>query len=194
MSWRVSLSLLVAFGVVPGLAAQVPANCKHVCNQTYALCIAASCDPQTGQCGVCDATDGSCGFCYVFEGESCSYGSECADLQPSGSTVYSTYSERLTTQFGFQVLTCKGSKSSADCMDAKCTLTGETVVLKDKDGQEHEVPTAVCGCRLTPGGGSTLGGQCNAANCSATWSVAGGVLENLPHCEPGETGGAANPQ
>jgi len=177
-------SFLAAAGFLVGqhaALAQVPANCPNVCDQKYALCIAASCNPATGQCGQCDKTDGSCGYCYVFEGKSCSYGTACSNLKPSGKTVYSTYSERLSADFGFKVLTCASAKSSTDCMDGKCTLTGKTVTLTDK-GNKVQIPTAICQCKVNPGGGATLGGQCNTANCSATWSVAGGVLAQLPRC------------
>ena len=174
---------------LPG-AAQVPENCPNVCNQTYALCIAASCDADTGQCGQCDATDGSCGYCYVFEGESCSYNAPCDQVAPSGDTVYSTYSEVLAAQYGFQVMTCPSPTHTADCMDGKCTLTGNTVTLTDKSGQQQEIPTAICQCRInTPGGGGTLGGQCNEQNCSAVWSTAGSVLDSQPACVGGDSAG-----
>jgi hypothetical protein len=177
------LPLLVLFvGSLHAALAQVPPDCPNVCDQKYALCIAASCDPKTGLCGSCDKTDGSCGYCYVLEGKSCSYGTACSTLQPTGSTVYSTYSERLSADFGFKVLSCDSSPQSADCMDGKCTLTGKTVTLTDKAGHAVTIPTAICQCKVNGGGGATLGGQCNAAHCSATWSVAGGVLQKLPHC------------
>jgi len=169
--------------------AQVPPGCPNVCNQKYALCIAASCNPATGQCGQCNATDGSCGYCYVFEGQSCSYGTACADLKPSGSTVYSTYSEVLSLDYGFKVMTCQGAKSTADCMDGKCTLTGKMVTLTDKSGKKHQIPTAICQCKLTDGPWSTLGGQCNTANCSAVWSTAGTeFLSTMPQCSQAAPG------
>jgi hypothetical protein len=180
-----ALALVGFLGIQYAVLAQVPANCPNVCDQKYALCIAASCDPKTGKCGQCDKTDGSCGNCYVFEGKSCSYNAPCSQVKPGGSTVYSTYSERLSTDFGLKVLTCQGAKYSADCMDGKCTLTGKKVTLTNSQGQKVQVPTAICQCKVNPGpgGGMTLGGQCNTANCSATWSVAGGVLESVPHCQ-----------
>ena len=183
--------LAAALLLLPGLLgarhaalAQVPPDCPNVCDQRYALCIAASCDPKTGQCGRCDKTDGSCGSCYVLEGKSCSYLAPCDKVQPSGSTVYSTYSERLSADFGFKVLTCPSTSSSysANCMDGKCTLTGKTVALTDTAGHKVQVPTAICQCKVNPGSGATLGGQCKAANCAATWSIAGAVLDKLPHC------------
>jgi hypothetical protein len=177
------LLLLGILGIHRAAVAQVPANCPNVCDQKYALCIAASCDPKTGSCGQCNKTDGSCGYCYVFEGKSCSYNTACSQLKPSGNTVYSTYSERLSADFGFKVLTCSSSKTSTDCMDGKCTLTGKTITLTNNKGVKVSVPTAICQCKVTQGGGATLGGQCNTANCSATWSVAGGVLESVPHCQ-----------
>lgn len=167
--------LLVAVALVFALpmSAQVPPGCPNVCNHTYALCIAASCD-SSGNCGACDKTDGSCGYCYVFQGESCSYGKSCSEVAPSGSTVYSTYSEVLAVSFGFQAMTCPKSAqaSAADCMDGACTLTGSTVTLTDKSGKPHQVPTAICQCTIGKGGGATLGGQCNSSNCSSIWSTA----------------------
>jgi hypothetical protein len=163
--------------------AQVPPGCPNVCNQKYALCIAASCDPKTGQCGQCSAPGGICGFCYVFEGQSCSYGKPCNELQPSGTTVYSTYSETLSLNYGFKALTCPPKTAAADCMDGKCTLTGKTVTLTDQTGKKHQIPTAICQCQLTTAGGSTLGGQCNMASCSAVWSTASpGFLSTMPQC------------
>lgn len=176
------LGLLVLLAGGRTALSQVPPGCPHVCKQEYALCIAASCDA-SGSCGACDKTDGSCGSCYVFKGESCSYGESCDKLQPSGDKVYSTYSERLSSEFGFKVLSCPNATSTANCMDGPCTRTGKTVTLTDKHGRKHQVPTAVCQCRITQGGGSTLGGQCTQANCSAIWSVAGGgLLAKLPQC------------
>lgn len=174
----------------------MPEDCPNVCNQKYALCIAASCDAQTGRCGECDATDGSCGYCYVFEGESCSYGLPCDQVAPSGDTVYSTYSEVLAIEYGFRVLTCPAPEMSADCMDGECTLTGRTVTLTDQDGNEREVPTAICQCRITPKGPDrTLGGQCDVKNCSAVWSTAGTVLDSQPACvgTAGSAGGSDQP-
>src|SRR5262249_31396001 len=96
---HIAFLLLVLLACAAVATVQVPSNCPNVCNQQYALCIAASCD-ETGSCGKCDASDGSCGYCYVFTGQSCSYGKPCSELAPSGQTVYSTYSEVLSSQFG----------------------------------------------------------------------------------------------
>lgn len=167
----------------------------ELCNHKYALCIAASCDPSTMtdtkiECGHCDKTDGSCGYCYVFEGKSCSYNAPCSDVQPSGNIVYSTYSEELSNRFGFDAIMCDDADSNtmhAGCMDAPCTLTGDTVSLTDMDGITHDIPTAICDCNVTDRGPkATLGAQCNTANCSAIWSTANdhadGVLGVVPQC------------
>lgn len=190
-----TLSLLLTFvccvalcmaGLAATVQAQVPADCPNVCTHRYALCIAASCD-EDGNCGECDATDGSCGYCYVFPGESCSYDTSCDELRPSGDTVYSTYSEVLTNVFDFKVMTCGSPSATADCMDAKCKLTGDTVTLPLGHAGElvDAVPTAICECRITEvPGGSTEGGDCNADNCSATWSTASvEFLSGQPQCE-----------
>ena len=165
----------------------------EVCNQKYALCIAASCDPDTIdgdtiECGHCDSDDGSCGYCYVFEGRSCSYNAPCSDVRADGDVVYSTYSEVLGLEYGFGALTCgEPDGRQADCMDAECRLTGETVELTNSLGVTQNVPTAICRCSLFHGEvQSTLGGKCNTANCSSIWSTAGdeygGVLSFLPQC------------
>lgn len=165
----------------------------EICDQKYALCIAASCDPDsidgdTIECGRCDADDGSCGYCYVFEGKSCSYNAPCSDVRPSGDIVYSTYSEVLSLEYDFGVLTCdEPGGLEAGCMDAECRLTGETVELTDSLGFTQNVSTAICRCRLFSGDQqSTLGGKCSTANCSSIWSTAGdhpgGVLSFVPQC------------
>ena len=130
--------LLALLGAAGPAAAQVPEDCPNVCNQTYALCIAASCDADTGRCGQCDATDGSCGYCYVFDGESCSYNAPCDQVAPSGDTVYSTYSEVLATQYGLQVMTCPSPTHPADCMDGKCMYPDRG----DRHADRQERPAA----------------------------------------------------
>ena len=157
-------------------------------------CHPDSIDGDKIECGRCDTDDGSCGYCYVFEGQSCSYGRECSEIESSGDIVYSTYSEELSGLYGFKALVCSDEqdKIMADCMDARCTLTGETVLLTDIAGFDMEIPTAVCECS-TPEQSSvktpidvsaTLGGNCNQDNCSAVWSSASdsysGVLNSVP--------------
>ncbi|HML95728.1 MAG TPA: hypothetical protein PKC29_09895 [Thermodesulfobacteriota bacterium] len=165
----------------------------EICDQRYALCIAASCDPDTMdgdtiECGRCDADDGSCGYCYVFEGKSCSYNAPCSDVIPDGDVVYSTYSEVLSQEYGLSVLTCSEPDGlQAGCMDAECRLTGETAEITDSLGVTRNVPTAICRCRLFSGNEqSTLGGKCDTANCSSIWSTAGdhggAALSFVPQC------------
>ena len=174
-----------------------------LCNHKYALCIAASCDPATMtdstiECGHCDRDDGSCGYCYVFEGLSCSYNAPCSEVRPSGNIVYSTYSQELSFGYGFKASLCGAEETvHVDCMDALCTLTGETVALEDVHGATSQIPTAICECRIrkespatTDKTTATLGGQCNTENCSAIWSTASdsarGVLDHVPQCTDSE--------
>lgn len=166
----------------------------ELCDQRYALCIAASCDPETIdgskiECGECESEDGSCGYCYVFEGLSCSFNAPCNEIEPIGNTVFSTYSEELSTNFGFKAQQCNEIQpQQANCMDAPCTLTGETVPVVDIFGETIMVPTAICDCEIInsdqPSG--TLGGQCNQANCSSVWStsteIRGSLLEQVAQC------------
>ena len=86
-------------------------------------------------------------------------------------------------------------KIMADCMDARCTLTGDSVILTDIVGFDMEIPTAICECSTfeqngvkTPVSASaTLGGNCNQDNCSAIWSTASdsyrGVLNTVHQCD-----------
>ena len=89
----------------------------EVCDQKYALCIAASCDhaimtDTTIECGQCDKTDRSCSYCYVFDGKSCYFDAPCSDVEPQDDVVYSTYSEALSLDFGFDILKCEGEQAS----------------------------------------------------------------------------------
>lgn len=172
------LALAVA-GVSPSFG-QAPADCpaNGVCNGTYALCIAASCDPNSGVCGVmqsgsdwvpCDQAGldaGTCGPCYVLTGQSCSYYEACAELPSDGLT--STYSEALLEGYGFQWKTCTSGVQGFDCMDGACTATGQTVTV---DGQQ--LATATCNCKPAGDKGHMQVNACGTVDCSASWSTAG---------------------
>ncbi len=150
LEWLFALLLLVPnLGGATAVFAQAPPECPgkgNVCNMRYALCIAASCDPQ-GECGKMETVDGrwvpcdqaglysgTCGPCYILTGESCSFNIPCSQLQDG--VLYSTYSEALLEQFGFgwtRSMPAKGETTSAsqttetsigwDCMDATCNPT-----------------------------------------------------------------------
>lgn len=80
-------------------------------------------------------------------------------------------------------------------MNAKCTLTGETVLLKDIAEFDMQIPAAICECRRFEDSNitthanisATLSGNCNQENCSAIWFAVSdtynGVLNSVPQCE-----------
>ncbi len=168
------LFLVLNLGGGASVLAQAPPECPgkgNVCLMIYALCIAASCDPQ-GECGKMETADGrwvpcdqaglysgTCGPCYILKGESCSFNIPCSQLQDG--VLYSTYSETLLEQFGFgwtKSMPTKGHATSPsqpaeistgwDCMDATCTPTGQIVTLWWELTQSWvEVKTATCGCK-----------------------------------------------
>ena len=168
------------------------------CNQQYALCISASCNSDTGVCGVmppsegsswvpCDqdgVDDGTCGVCYVFDGISQSDHNPtlgrpltCDELAPSGNSVHSTYSTILLDSYNFEepsisVSGCDvSSLTTADCMGGSCTLNGSQYDIT-LDGSP--IPTANCDCVMSTHSEGSFTYQAvsgAAADCSAVWSV-----------------------
>jgi len=170
-----------------------PGQCK--CDQTYALCIAASCNPATGECGVmappagspsgtewsaCDQQGleaGTCGPCYVFTGCSDSDRSPQNDGCPltcpeAADGLHSTFSETLVDEFPFAPKNC-GSGTGADCMGGACSQTGSTVTLTTSNGGKVAVPTAICTCVIsTQKETLNFQGLSSASiDCEAVWSV-----------------------
>ncbi len=163
----VSLIMLVQFLATSAVLAQVPDECPYVCNGTYALCISATCDDQ-GNCGQGDTTNSGGGYCYVFEGTSCSYYGPC---ETSG--LYSTYSENLLDTYGFQNQSCDALPGNSDCMGEICSLTGDSVKLKNiNTGETDTVPTANCECTTPVSGAGTFQAlYLNEGNCTVNWST-----------------------
>lgn len=208
-----SRALSLAFVLAGSAAAfaQVPPGCPadKTCNdRTYALCIAASCDPESGVCGVmktqsgwvpCDQAGldaGTCGPCYVFTGQSCSYYKPCSSLQDG--VLYSTYSEQLLDGYAFKWTACASNTQALDCMDTVCTATGQTVTLSGK-----KLPTATCTCNKAAKVGSFQVNSCATNHCTATWSTAGLSCLGDAECCSGQCtngscqtggGGAAQPR
>lgn len=168
---------VLSLGVGAPAFSQAPPECPskgNVCHMSYALCIAASCDPQ-GECGKMETADGrwvacdqaglysgTCGPCYILKGESCSFNIPCPELQDGA--LYSTYSEALLERFGFGWTESMPANRNAtspppptevstgwDCMDAICTPTGQIVTLwLDLTQSWVDVKTATCGCKPAP--------------------------------------------
>jgi hypothetical protein len=204
-----ALSAALALAGSAAALAQAPSGCpaNGICNdRTYALCIAASCDPQSGTCGVmqtdsgwapCDQAGlaaGTCGPCYVFTGQSCSYYKPCSGLE--NGVLYSTYSEQLLDWYTFKWAACALNTQAFDCMDAVCTPTGQTVTMSGKT-----IPTATCACKKAGSVGSFQVNSCATYHCAAVWSTAGLPCLSDAECCSSQctngsctTGGDAAPQ
>jgi len=140
-------------------AAEMRAN---VCDNTYALCSAASCQPIPGE-----AKKVLCS-CSVWKGKNIGFTS-CGSRAPKKTadgqtTLLSTFS------FGggyYQYMNCPAISAWASCLDKPCFID-----KKSPDGRK-----AVCTCELEQGKPFvTFAGECNTANCNkAIWS--GATLE-----------------
>jgi hypothetical protein len=137
-----ALAALAGFAVTPAAVAQT--SCDNVCNQQYALCIAASCTPSplgTGSLGTALCT------CAVETGYSvgpvgCA---ERAPVQGNGFTLLiSTFSTALYGTNSFY----NGTGVSADCYGGPCiTFDGKTAYCSCKLGaQAHAYWTEAGGC------------------------------------------------
>jgi hypothetical protein len=131
-----------------------------LCNQTYALCTTAACEPPTG-----DATMVSCP-CVVLDGYS--FGMKtCSERAPSGENLISTFSTQNVNS-GFAAMACPADAPWANCLDYPCQLDPQNPAL------------ATCQCQLLETGPSLIfGGRCNPESCTASiWSGAAppGVL------------------
>lgn len=196
-----ALSLALVLAGTAAALGQAPPGCPAdgICNdRTYALCIAASCDPESGVCGVmktesgwvpCDQAGlaaGTCGPCYVFTGQSCSYYKPCSGLE--SGTLYSTYSEQLLDFYAFKWSACALEKQAFDCMDTVCTLTGQTVTMSGKT-----IQTATCACKKAAAVGSFQVNSCATYHCNALWSTAGlPCLSDAECCSSQCTNGACS--
>lgn len=157
--------LAAALGLAPAARAQIfpPPPPVVCCNQTYALCIGAS-------CALTAAGDQALCACTVESGYSMGPG-KCADLAPAQqagfTTLFSSFSTALYATDPFY----QGSGTSANCFGSPCvTVDGEN---------------AVCLCRVPSGGETywTEAGSCAAPPSGIVYSGASspfdGGLEDL---------------
>lgn len=131
-----------------------------LCNQTYALCTTAACEPPDG-----DSTTVSCP-CVVLDGYS--FGMKtCSERAPVGENLISTFSTQNVNS-GFMAMACPADAPWANCLDYPCQLDPQNPAL------------ATCQCELLETGPSLIfGGRCNPESCTSTiWSGAAppGVL------------------
>lgn len=164
-----AMTVAAALALAPAARAQFPPPIA-CCNQTYALCIGASCDlAPNGKSALC--------ACTVESGYSMGPG-KCADLAPvqqaGFTTVFSSFSTALYASDPFY----QGSGASADCFGAPCvTFDGEN---------------AVCLCGVSSAGGTywTEAGSCAAPPSGIVYSGASspfdgglqGLAQQLAKC------------
>lgn len=164
----VATTLAAALALPAASAAQT--DCDLVCNQPYALCIAATCAvTPSGEAALCACTVESG---YSIGPTGCA---ERSPVQGGGFTLLtSTFSTALYATAPFS----SGSGPSADCYGSPClTLDGED---------------AVCMCRVSSGGGAywTEAGACSAPQTGFVYSGASspfdgglaGLAQQLAKC------------
>lgn|GEM_PF-1178834 len=125
-----------------------------LCDQRYALCTSAACQPSP--------TDPSVSICHCFvqDGYSMAYGT-CESRKPSGKRMSSSFStQKLTSKSA--IMTCPASVPWANCLDAPCEV------------DPKDPSRAICQCPVVETGPSVIfGGDCDTAACtSAIWSGA----------------------
>lgn len=125
-----------------------------LCNQPYALCTMAPCEPAPA-----DENTSVC-HCTVENGYSIGYTS-CSERAPSGATLISTFSTQNVTS-DVRAMVCTEKNRWANCLDMPCTI-------------EADDPTrATCQCPVEESAEFfTEGGDCDVSTCaSVIWSAA----------------------
>jgi peroxiredoxin len=125
-----------------------------LCNQTFALCTTAPCDPSPSDPGVAVC------HCVVENGYSIGF-KTCTERAQSGTNVASNFST-INVNPNFAVLACPTGVPWANCLDMPCEIDPINPAL------------ATCQCQVvTTGESLTFGGACETATCTSTiWSAA----------------------
>ncbi len=156
--------IAAACGVTPknkvGAGTTVPTNDAlrvdgtWLCNQPFALCTTASCQPSTTDPNI------SVCRCVMQNGYSVGYKS-CTERAQKGSSVRSDFST-MNINPSFEVLTCPSGVPWANCVDVECEIDPTNPAM------------ALCQCVTVRTGQSfTFGGGCDSTNCtSVIWSGA----------------------
>jgi hypothetical protein len=145
-----------------GLAASTPeatpagsgAEGTFLCDQRYALCSSAPCEPP-----LAGATTVKC-RCVVLDGYSIGF-TACDERAPKGRALVSTFStQNMTSESRFMV--CPAGNTWANCLDAPCMV------------DPTDATRATCECPIvTSGEFLTVGGACDVTTCSSVvWSAA----------------------
>ena len=135
-------------------AGEVSIDGLWLCNQRYALCTTAPCEPL-----LADKNTANCA-CTVEDGYSIGYTS-CSERAPSGDTLVSTFSTQNVTS-DVRAMVCSEKNLWANCVDMPCEI--------DPDDSTK----ATCQCPVEESGDFIIaGGDCDASTCaSVIWSGA----------------------
>ncbi|CAN5745702.1 hypothetical protein BH09ACT8_BH09ACT8_37360 [soil metagenome] len=125
-----------------------------LCNQTFALCTTAPCEPSPTDPGVAVC------HCVMENGYSIGY-KACTERAQVGTAVASSFST-VNVNANFAVLSCPSGVPWANCLDMPCEIDPVNPAL------------ATCQCQVvTTGESLTFGGGCDTATCTSTiWSAA----------------------
>jgi peroxiredoxin len=125
-----------------------------LCNQPYALCTTAECEPSKSDPNIAVCR------CVVQNGYSIGFKS-CTQRAQVGDKLISTFSTQNVTS-SFSVMTCPSGAPWANCLDMTCQVDSTNPAL------------ALCQCQLVKTGeSSTFGGGCKTNTCtSVIWSAA----------------------
>jgi hypothetical protein len=119
------------------------------CNQTFALCTTAPCEPSQSDPSVVNC------HCVVVDSYAIGF-KTCPERAQAGSSLHSNFST-VNVNSEFRVLTCPESAPWANCLDVPCEIDGFNPAV------------ATCQCELVETGPSlTFGGGCDTSTCTAT--------------------------
>lgn len=125
-----------------------------LCNQPYALCTTAECEPSKSNPNIAVC------HCVVQNGYSIGFKS-CTQRAQVGDRLVSTFSTQNVTS-SFSAMTCPSGVPWANCLDMTCQVDSTNPAL------------ALCQCQIVKTGeSSTFGGGCKTSTCtSVIWSAA----------------------
>ncbi len=137
------------------------------CNQTFALCTTAPCEPSQ-----IDPAIANC-QCVVENAYAIGFKS-CTERAQSGLSLYSNFST-ANVNSAFSTMTCPEDAPWANCLDMPCEIDPLNPAM------------AVCQCELvTTGPSLTFGGGCDTSTCAyQVWSAAPPTYLGLPQYEAG---------
>ncbi|MHC5699968.1 MauE/DoxX family redox-associated membrane protein [Streptomyces tirandamycinicus] len=133
---------------------QVKSGDGWLCDQRYALCTSAACEPSPDDPNVVVCR------CVVEDGYSYGFTS-CAERAPRGDRLVSTFSVQHTTS-RTHAMTCTGRARWANCLDVTCRV------------DPHDPHRALCRCQSVESEDFlTFGGDCDTGTCTTViWSAA----------------------